>query len=73
MKKLQGPVVQSEIKANPGKNLTQCFIFLYFYTSVYFETLKMKTFIDPDEMPEEIFLNEETVGKICFEFKLNLD
>ena len=53
------------------KNLTQVLVFV-FYTSVYYETLKMKTLIDPDKMPEEIFLNsQQTDGKISFEFHVN--
>ena len=34
---------------------------LYFYTSVYFKTLKMKTVIDPDKIPEKIFLNLQSI------------
>ena len=30
------------------------------YMSVYFATLKIKTLIDLDKMPEEIFLNSKT-------------
>jgi hypothetical protein len=43
-----GPVVQSEVKANRGLNFNQVFQFVYFCTSVYLETSKRKTLIDPD-------------------------
>ena len=57
----QGPVVQNWVKANPGLkiSLKPVFQLLYFYPSVYFGTLKMKTLIDPDKMPQEIFQNSQ--------------
>ena len=46
-----------DLLVNPGLKSKTMFQFLYFYTSVCFETFKITTLIDPDKMPEEIFLN----------------
>ena len=43
--------------ANPGLKFDPEFKFSYFYMSVCCETLKMKTPIDQDKVPEEIFSN----------------
>jgi hypothetical protein len=57
----QGPIVQSWISANPGLKLNLLFLFVYFYTSICFETLEKKTptdpDLDPDDVSEEIFPN----------------
>ena len=55
-KYIWGQLFKARLRLTLGYNLSQCFSF---YTSVYFETLKMKTLLDPDKMPEEIFLNSQ--------------
>ena len=51
----RGHLFKAGLALTLGKNLTRCFIFVYFCTSVYLKTSEKKTPIDPDKISEEIF------------------
>jgi hypothetical protein len=52
-----GPVVQRWISANPIFKFNPLFYFAYFCMSINFKMSEKKTYIDPDMVCEEIFLN----------------
>jgi hypothetical protein len=52
-----GPVVQRWISANPVFKFNPLFYFAYFCMNINFKMSEKKTYIDPDMVCEEIFLN----------------
>ena len=52
---IQGLVVQSWIRANPGLTFSPLILFVYFYTSINFKTLGKETSADTGKASEKIF------------------